>query len=204
MWTGTETEIELILIRHGKTRSNEEHRYLGKTDEELSESGKQQIRKERKKYPPCSIIFSSPLLRCIQTAEMIYPSKDLNIIEEWEEIDFGRFEGKNYKELEHDPDYIKWIKSNGSLPFPEGESREAFTERTEQGFFHMMKILMEKSKDKKRMKAAAVVHGGTIMTLCSLFDKGDYFNYQIKNAEGYRCILKCLEENIRLLTLERL
>ena len=37
--TETEIEIEIDWIRHGLTQSNEEHRYLGKTDEGLSERG---------------------------------------------------------------------------------------------------------------------------------------------------------------------
>lgn len=36
MWDWTENQMTLILIRHGKTRANEEQRYLGQEDEPLS------------------------------------------------------------------------------------------------------------------------------------------------------------------------
>ena len=39
----TENQIELVLIRHGATKANEERRYLGRTDEELSEKGKEAL-----------------------------------------------------------------------------------------------------------------------------------------------------------------
>ena len=53
-------------------------------------------------------------------------------------MDFGEFEGKNYIELQKDPNYQAWIDSNGTLPFPGGESREAFIKRCEQGFYRML------------------------------------------------------------------
>ena len=34
-------------------------------------------------------------------------------------------------------------------------------------------------------RAAAVVHGGTIMALLSSYGTGDYFDYQCPNGEGY-------------------
>ena len=36
----TENQITFVLIRHGATASNREHRYLGHTDEGLDEPGK--------------------------------------------------------------------------------------------------------------------------------------------------------------------
>lgn len=41
MWNGTEDKIKVKItwIRHGMTQANGEHRYLGKTDEPLSETG---------------------------------------------------------------------------------------------------------------------------------------------------------------------
>ena len=38
-WTEDKIKVKITWIRHGMTRANEEHRYLGKTDEPLSEKG---------------------------------------------------------------------------------------------------------------------------------------------------------------------
>lgn len=35
--------MKLLLIRHGMTKGNEKKRYIGITDEELSEQGKAQV-----------------------------------------------------------------------------------------------------------------------------------------------------------------
>ncbi len=127
----TENQIMLILIRHGETPSNASGRYLGRTEEDLSAAGMEKLKKDitAGRYPGADMVLSSPMKRCRQTADLIYGCKKPILVEEWREMDFGRFEGKNYQELNGDVQYQAWIDSNGRLPFPEGESREEFTER---------------------------------------------------------------------------
>lgn len=203
MWNRTENQITLVLIRHGATAANREHRYLGRTDEPLSAEGRAQILKacEQQKYPAAEHVFVSPMVRCTKTAELIYPKLPQTGIQNWCEMDFGRFEGKNYEDLKDDAAYQAWIDSNGTLPFPRGESREAFVGRVKEGFFQMLERLSDMPEQKT---VAAVVHGGTIMALLSSFGGGAYFDYQIANGEGYRCTL-CLEnQNARIEDIERL
>ena len=66
--------MEIILIRHGKTKGNLEKRYIGITDEPLTDEGAHELRQI--KYPDADIIISSPMLRCVQTAEIIYGKCD--------------------------------------------------------------------------------------------------------------------------------
>ena len=62
--------MKIILIRHGKTAGNIKGRYIGKTDEPLCEEGINEIRENT--YPKADFVISSPMLRCRQTAEIIY------------------------------------------------------------------------------------------------------------------------------------
>ena len=55
------------------------------------------------------------------------------------ECDFGEFENKNYKELSDNPHYQEWIDSNGTLPFPGGESKEECADRNLKGFDEVLK-----------------------------------------------------------------
>ena len=190
----TEDQIRLVLIRHGATKSNKEHRYLGKTDEPLSKEGIDALNKAKLagRYPKVRYVFSSPMKRCIQTVGLLYPEKEPVIIPEWEEMDFGIFEGKNYIELQGNAKYQEWIDSNGTLPFPEGESRETFSRRCDVGFHRMAELLfelMEQDPDEEKT-VAAVVHGGTIMSLLSQYGGGNYFDYQVSNGDGYQCLLR--------------
>ena len=116
----TEIKVTLSLLRHGATPANREHRYLGKTDEALSEEGRAELLLKKKEIP-AELLLVSPMLRCRQTAEILFPGRAQVQIPEWTEMDFGRFEGKNYRELNGDPDYQAWIDSGGTLPFPGGE-----------------------------------------------------------------------------------
>ena len=189
MWDWAENQIKLVLIRHGATLSNKEHRYLGRTDEGLSTEGEQALQEARNAYPYIDYLFSSPMRRCTQTARILYPKQEIVLIQEWVEMDFGDFEGKNYMELKECEYYQKWIDSNGTLPFPNGESREDFIERCIQGFHKMLLQLKNQNQINSGMAAGLVIHGGTIMSLLSTFCGGEYFDYHVANGQGYICTL---------------
>ena len=89
--------MEILLIRHGKTPGNRQRRYVGRTDEGLSEEGIFQLR--QRTYPPCDFLVSSPMRRCLETAEVLYGGQQVHICPGLEEMDFGEFEYKNYEEL---------------------------------------------------------------------------------------------------------
>ena len=193
--TEDQIEIHLTLIRHGVTISNKEGRYLGKTDETLSPDGIGALEKSvaDRNYPTADVLFSGPMKRCLETAGILYQGQTPIVIPEWTEMDFGAFEGHNYQELSKDPNYQRWIDSGGTLPFPEGESREEFIRRSVAGYEKMvyhMKMIRERiaasgQGDRKIQSVSAVVHGGTIMALLSHFLGGEYFDYQAKCGQGY-------------------
>ena len=213
MWTKAKNKIKLVLIRHGETASNKEHRYLGRTDEDLSPCGAEKIKKavQKKLYPEIDILFTSPMKRCLQTAQLIYPDMTAHIIPEFAEMDFGEFEGKNYQDLKDDARYQAWIDSNGTLPFPGGESQKTYIGRCKLGFETMINELYKQKsvslitlqKDKYKDSLAVnqytigiVVHGGTIMSLMHAYAGGEYFDYQVKNGRGYICTLDCSTDQI--------
>lgn len=168
----------ITFVRHGSTLWNELGRYLGKTDLSLSQDGALEVAKWGMPQN-VDLIFVSPMKRCMETASIIYPGKELVVIQQWSEIDFGEFEGKNYEELSGDERYQQWIDSNGTLPFPSGETREEFIKRCMEGFGEAKQII----EKKHAMNVVAVVHGGTVMSLASQILGGDYYDYQIKNGE---------------------
>ena len=215
MWTKAKNKIKLVLIRHGETASNKEHRYLGRTDEDLSPCGAEKIKRESEEnlYPEIDILFTSPMKRCLQTAQLIYPDMTAHIIPEFAEMDFGEFEGKNYQDLKDDARYQAWIDSNGTLPFPGGESLKTYIGRCKHGFETMINELYKQKsvslqsitlqKDKYKDSLAVnqytigiVVHGGTIMSLMHAYAWGEYFDYQVKNGRGYICTLDCSTDQI--------
>ncbi len=167
----------ITLIRHGKTAGNYEKRYIGVTDEQMTLDGENEIR--LREYPEADIVYSSPLSRCIRTSKIIYPTNEIVIVEDLRETDFGLFEGKNYKELSHNPEYIAWMESGGEDAFPGGESRTQAIQRTMEGF---AKVL---GQSKNYRSISIVAHGGTIMAILSELFGGEYYSYHVENCEGY-------------------
>ena len=221
-WTEDKIKVKITWIRHGMTRANEEHRYLGKTDEPLSEKGIRFLQEKKKKsfFNAPEFLYASPMKRCVQTAEILFRRKPV-LIPEWKEMDFGQFEGKNYEELKDNPDYQKWIDSNGTLPFPGGEPREQFIRRSMEGFDWMMSDILIKSEKNTRIQngtetqdlknnceteipVVAVVHGGTIMAVLSSLTGGEYFDFQVKNGEGYETVLEWIQGSWKITSLTKI
>ena len=65
----------------------------------------------------------------------VIPGQAPCVFDQFQEMDFGAFEGHNCEELKADVRYQAWIDSNGTLPFPQRESREQFQRRCVEGFF---------------------------------------------------------------------
>ena len=95
--------MELILIRHGTTQGNLEKRFVGTLDMPLAPQGEELARKVGPTLPRVEHIYRSPLTRCRQTAELLWPGTEMTVIDELRESDFGPFEGKNHEELKDDP-----------------------------------------------------------------------------------------------------
>ena len=187
---------ELILIRHGKTAGNLLGRYIGsRTDEPLCDEGREGL--AGKQLPEVERLYVSPMKRCVETAEILWPGFDrtkMQKVTDLRECDFGDFENKNYKDLSGNGDYQAWIDSNGTLPFPNGESMDAFKSRCLEAF---ARIVEEVSGAEQEwiasgktgiFRAGIVVHGGTIMAILEQYGypKAAYFDYQVKNGCGYR------------------
>lgn len=166
----------IYFIRHGKTLANETGIYCGWLNPPILESEK--IRLSQTKEPELSMIYLSPLLRCIQTKEAMYPLADYEVIDGLKEIHFGEFEGKDYQALSKDIRYQAWIDSLGRLPFPEGESMESFIARVKVGLQEIKSKIKQYSGD-----IGIIAHEGTYRAFFQLVGQGDYFEAHIANGE---------------------
>ncbi|MCI5759784.1 MAG: histidine phosphatase family protein [Eubacterium sp.] len=131
--------MELVMIRHGRTKGNTENRYIGTTDEPLLASEAERLSAKRKSLEEMrmdhpDILLVSPMRRCLDTAAILFPESEVVIVPDFRECDFGEFENKNYQELSGNVDYQRWIDSGGRLPFPGGESMSSFQERVCRAF----------------------------------------------------------------------
>ena len=175
---------KLILIRHGRTKGNLEKRYVGVTEESILPEEYSRIeQKNHGGHLHIEKLFVSPKIRCIETAERIYPQMEYEMISEFRECDFGDFEYGNYQELSGDSRYQAWIDSNGTLPFPNGEDMDDFKKRCQRAFQSCVDQALKEGKS----NVGLVVHGGTIMAILDEYavPHKDYFQWQVDNLEGY-------------------
>ena len=233
--------MRIVLLRHGKTRGNEEHRYVGRTDEPLTAAAREMILESRTDFwrdvlqlaaeqiealsmkestdgagpltecpaLSCLTLWVSPLQRARETAALLCPGLPQQIIPDFREMNFGRFEYRNYAELMADPasagSYQSFIDSGGTCAFPEGESRTDFSARVCRAYEHLLPGLFtngaESADGMDRFPASMegpghedaektlliVAHGGTIMALLERFGlpKADYFHWQCACLAGF-------------------
>ena len=193
----TTNQVEIVLIRHGKTEGNKEKRYIGRTDQPLSEQGIAGIKENLGRYPSVEKVYASPMKRTRQTAELIYPGQAPELVDGLREMDMGVFEGKNHAELKNRPSYILWVATRGKISIPGGESMKDFGKRTMDAFTQVLGDMQAEGIK----RSAVVAHGGTIMSIVSQLADDDYYKYMVNNGAGFRLTL---DDDGKLLDLKPL
>ena len=186
---------EILMLRHGATPGNALRQYIGRTDEPLSEAGRAALNELH--YPMAEKVYISPMLRCRQTAELLFPGAELIAVEGLQEMDFGHFEGRSYLDMAEDAEYQAWLDSNCEAPIPGGETKADFTERCCAAFDS---VLAADDAD----QLVFVIHGGTIMAVLSRFGTParSYSEWSVSNGRGFR--LRWEPESRTLLLLEEI
>ncbi|MBW2001391.1 MAG: histidine phosphatase family protein [Deltaproteobacteria bacterium] len=119
----------ILLIRHGETDWNRIHRFQGRSDVPLNQKGREQARALALalKHEPITAIYSSPLVRAIETARLIkmfHVSTPFFEEEALIEMDLGDFDGMEAKRWAAQfQDFRKaWQENPASVKMPGGES----------------------------------------------------------------------------------
>lgn len=157
----------ISMLRHGRTKGNDQGLYIGKTDLPLTEEGKDELRAlyATYEYPRVHRVYSSPLERAVQSAEILFPDTDITIAEDLREMDFGVFEGLPAEELVNLDSYRKWLKGGLDNPAPNGESMREVMVRC---YSAMNAIIMDMMKD-GITHAGIMTHSGILMNTLSCF-----------------------------------
>ena len=146
----------IYLLRHGLTEYNAQKRYQGQRDIPLSPEGLAQLR--RADIDP-KVVYISTLQRTAQTAKVLFPKAKLVPVDGLKEMCFGSFEGRNYVEMEHDPDYQAWVAANCESSCPDGERKDEFSDRICKTFAALVDKALADGED----MLVILAHGGTQM-----------------------------------------
>lgn len=172
--------MNIYLLRHGETEYNKQKRYQGTLDIPLSAEGLARLQKA-----PISpkVVYISPLVRARRTAEILFPKARLVEVENLKEMCFGVFQGRNYIEMEKDPDYIAWVGEDCTGRCPGGETKAEFTQRTCEAFCRLLENALAAGEE----ELVILAHGGTQMALMEQYGlpKKDYYSWCGPNGGGY-------------------
>lgn len=154
--------MKLFLIRHGETAWTVLKRYQGTTDIPLSPRGIRQAQSIARALAPLrpAHLYTSTLRRARDTARALArklglkPAADPRL----NEIDFGEWEGRDYRRLQEEAGipFRRWREGRLKKP-PGGESIGSLSRRVGQFFKEILKLHPEET-------VAVVSHGGPIKT----------------------------------------
>ncbi|MFL0267287.1 alpha-ribazole phosphatase [Candidatus Clostridium radicumherbarum] len=167
--------MNIYLLRHGETEENKNRFYYGKLDVSLNDKGKTQALKAREFLEEVNFnkVYTSERLRTKETASLV-ARKGLNKFvadKRINEMDFGEFEGKDYKEIQklYPKEYESWSRDWKEFSPPGGESYLEVYNRVKE---FMEELLREQSEN-----VLVVTHGGIIRTILCYVLGGNLENF---------------------------
>ncbi len=182
----------IYILRHGLTEANENGVYIGKTDLPLSDAGREALedKYEQLDYPKVQRVYSSPLERALQSAEILFPDREIVIVDDLREMDFGVFEGLPADELTKLDSFKKWLKGGLDNPPPNGETLRSMMLRCYSALNLMILDMMKNGIT----EAGAVTHSGILMNMMSCFGlpKKKPMEFTCSPGEGYEILVSAM------------
>ncbi len=182
----------LSILRHGITDANENGVYIGKTDLPLSQNGREALQEkfDTHEYPKVQRVYSSPLERAVQSAEILFPDREIVIVDDLREMDFGVFENLSVDDLIELDSYKKWLKGGLDNPPPNGESLRNMMLRCYSALNLMILDMMKEGIT----HAGAVTHSGILMNMMSCFGlpKMKPMEFACDPGEGYEILVSAM------------
>jgi 2,3-bisphosphoglycerate-dependent phosphoglycerate mutase len=153
---------ELIVIRHGETDWNRQHRFQGQIDVPLNATGLHQaaLLAQRLAGEPAEVLVVSDLQRARSTAEPLARAWGLKAHTEplWREQCFGVLEGLDVPTIrtQHTALWDRWVRHEADYALPGGaESNRMFFDRVRRALAATLDLFAGR-------RVAVVTHGGVL------------------------------------------
>lgn len=147
----------IVLVRHGETDWNRDNRFQGRADQPLNEAGRSQARElaERLHAEPVTALYTSPLRRASETAEILAERFGLEAQrhDALLEIDVGAWEGLTIEEVRKT--YPEQVAGDWRSGWDEGETYAELSER-------VVPALVELGVKHEGGHVLAVTHAGPL------------------------------------------
>jgi probable phosphoglycerate mutase len=176
--------MKLYFVRHGESEANLLREFSNSgVKHPLTEKGVEQARVLAYKLRdiPFACIYSSPVLRAMQTAYIVADGAPVEVTEALREWNVGIYEGTTDPkgwELHRQVQEDWFFHGKPESKMPGGESLVEIKER----FIPFIKMLVEQNKDTNR-NILCVAHGGLYLAMLPLILKN--IDHVFANEQGY-------------------
>jgi probable phosphoglycerate mutase len=185
---------ELLLIRHGESQFNAEHRWAGWEHESpltvQGEAEAQTLANRLASESDIEAIYTSPLLRARQTAQIVGKALGLTPITftDLREVNVGHVGGLTTEEFaaRFPEDYERWQdRTDTGFTWPGGENRFDFFQRAAQAVDRIVSMY-------PNHRVVVVCHGGVIRATLAHYlpnDYGEWWAYSLHTASLTRLLV---------------
>lgn len=160
----------ILLVRHGETDWNRDHRWQGQSDPPLNDVGRAQARAlaERLATEPPRAIYSSDLGRARETAEIVGNAFGLSVALDprLREVDVGEWEGLTMAEVERLYPEGAERRREGATGWTTGEAYEAMGAR-------VLEAVREIAAAHPGERVLVVTHGGPMRSVWTACEDGE-------------------------------
>lgn len=150
---------ELIVVRHGETDWNRQHRFQGQIDVPLNDVGRAQAERlaQRLIDERFDVVVASDLQRARTTAELAAAGHAIVSEPLWREQSFGVLEGLDAPTIieRHPQLWAHWLRHDADYALPGGESVRMFHQRVQQA---LQRLLLQY----EGARIAVFTHGGAL------------------------------------------
>lgn len=189
----------VILVRHGQTDENVSGRISGQGPAPLNARGQEQARLAADVLASLGVIqvFSSPVVRARQTAEILNQRLQVPIVEmpELREVEYGEWEGKHFNDMRAHPIAQQVFQDPSAVAFANGERLTDVQQRGVQA----IEVIRQRYP---QGIVVMVSHGDVIRTVLAHYLNMPFNEYRLINVDnGAISVLELFEDWVRLKAL---
>ncbi len=158
---------DIYIVRHCETVANDEHRFAGITDADISERGARQLECLSEAFKDIKLdkVYSSSRIRAKKTAMAMnkYSGAPMEIDDAFLEINLGDWENQIVESVKSEALRI-WVEEPENGCPPNGESRDEVVKR---GWAGLQKVVREN----EGKTVAIATHGDLLRNVCRVLLK---------------------------------
>jgi len=179
----------LYIIRHGQTEMNTKMLMQGRSDYSLNGKGSAQAEEAAGRLADMGIkidkVYSSPLIRAIQTAGKIAPHLEPVIDVRLIEMDYGPYEGMDLNDPA--PEVMEFFRDFVNVPAPEGmEPLQDVTAR----LGRLLEEIKEEAAEKNVLLSTHAIAMKGALEYLTPDSHGSYWSKNIGNCDIYAAEVK--------------